>query len=206
MTHKVIGIKYSRGATKQIKDGGPALAPDAVHEMFPNEEWTFVTPDGINFEEYINKDAMLNYVVMIYWINGTDNLSRNMAIVTYDGKVWYPTLYDLDGTFGINPYGGETTKFIENLEEEYSLLFSRTSTLFKKEIAERYFELRKDILTIENTINKFEGIYNQIPEEYIQKEKEKWNNPNQSDINQVREYLEKRVQYLDEFMGENLKH
>ena len=54
MTHKVIGIKYSRGATKQIKDGGPALAPDAVHEMFPNEEWTFVTPDGINFEEYIN--------------------------------------------------------------------------------------------------------------------------------------------------------
>jgi arginase family enzyme len=54
MIRKVIGIKYSRGATKQIKDGGPALAPDAVHKMFPNEEWIFVTPDGINFEKYIN--------------------------------------------------------------------------------------------------------------------------------------------------------
>ena len=54
MTHTIIGIKYSRGATKQIKDGGPALAPDAVHEMFPDADWTFVEPDDIDFDEYIN--------------------------------------------------------------------------------------------------------------------------------------------------------
>lgn len=157
-----------------------------------------------NFEEYINKDAMLNYIVMIYWTNATDNLSRNMAMVTYDGKVWYPTLYDLDGTFGTNPYGGDASKMIENLEEDKSLLFSRVSKLFKKEIANRYFELRKEILTIENTMNKFKEIYNKIPEEIIQKEKEKWDNPNKRGINEAREYLENRVQYLDKVMSENL--
>ena len=34
---RFLGVKFGRGATKQIKEGGPALAPDAVHEMFPNE-------------------------------------------------------------------------------------------------------------------------------------------------------------------------
>ena len=51
---KIIGIKYGRGATAEIHNDGPALAPDAVHQMFPNEEWTFVTPDGIDFEKYAN--------------------------------------------------------------------------------------------------------------------------------------------------------
>ena len=51
---KIIGIKYGRGATAEIHNDGPALAPDAAHQMFPNEEWTFVTPDGIDFEKYAN--------------------------------------------------------------------------------------------------------------------------------------------------------
>ena len=151
-----------------------------------------------NFEEYINKDAMLNYIIMIYWINGTDNLSRNMAIVTYDGKVWYPTLYDLDGSFGTNPYGGEATRFVDNLEEDRSILFSRVSKLFKKEIAQRYFELRENILTIENTQNKFLNIMNKIPKEMYEQENEKWDN-------EVEEYINNRIEYLDNFMKENLE-
>lgn len=51
---RFLGVKYGRGATKQIKDDGPALAPDAVHEMFPNADWIFVTPDGIDFDKYTN--------------------------------------------------------------------------------------------------------------------------------------------------------
>lgn len=39
-----LGIEYGRGATKVIRNDGPALAPKLVHTMFPNEQWTFVTP------------------------------------------------------------------------------------------------------------------------------------------------------------------
>jgi arginase family enzyme len=46
-----LGIEYSRGATKTIRNDGPALAPRKVQEMFPNATWTFVTPAPFNYEE-----------------------------------------------------------------------------------------------------------------------------------------------------------
>ena len=49
---KFIGAEYSRGATaKIVKNMGPALAPRTVQKMFPNEDWTFITPDYISDED-----------------------------------------------------------------------------------------------------------------------------------------------------------
>ena len=39
-----LGIEYSRGATKTIRNDGPALAPKTVQTIFPDAIWTFVTP------------------------------------------------------------------------------------------------------------------------------------------------------------------
>lgn len=38
-----IGVEYGRGATAKIVEGGPALGPAAVREMFPKADWTMVT-------------------------------------------------------------------------------------------------------------------------------------------------------------------
>jgi len=43
-----LGIEYSRGATARVLDGGPALAPKAVHQMFPDANWVIITPDKIS--------------------------------------------------------------------------------------------------------------------------------------------------------------
>ena len=48
---RFLGIEYGRGATKEIIDGGPALAPRVVQKMFPNSDWTFVTPAPFNHSE-----------------------------------------------------------------------------------------------------------------------------------------------------------
>jgi len=40
-----IGIEYGRGATAKIVEGGPALAPAAVRDMFPGGRWTIVSAD-----------------------------------------------------------------------------------------------------------------------------------------------------------------
>lgn len=48
---KFIGAEYSRGATANIIHDGPALAPRTVQQWFPNDDWTFVTPDEISDEE-----------------------------------------------------------------------------------------------------------------------------------------------------------
>ena len=42
---KFIGVEYSRGATAKIINAGPALAPRTVQKMFPDSDWTIITPD-----------------------------------------------------------------------------------------------------------------------------------------------------------------
>jgi len=39
---KILGVEYARGATANIVEGGPALAPAVVKKMFPDAEWTII--------------------------------------------------------------------------------------------------------------------------------------------------------------------
>jgi len=48
---KFFGISYGRGATAQITNDGPALAPNAIQMMFPNHTWTIISPDDFNLTE-----------------------------------------------------------------------------------------------------------------------------------------------------------
>ena len=48
---KLFGIEYGRGATAKIIDGGPALAPAKVKSLFPEYDWTIITPEPFNLEE-----------------------------------------------------------------------------------------------------------------------------------------------------------
>lgn len=46
-----LGIEYSRGACAVPTNGGPALAPAAVQNMFPNADWTMITPTSDDIDE-----------------------------------------------------------------------------------------------------------------------------------------------------------
>ena len=50
---KFLGVEYSRGATANIIEGGPALAPRAVQKMFPDAKWTLLKPEPISVKECI---------------------------------------------------------------------------------------------------------------------------------------------------------
>ena len=43
-----MGIEYARGATANIRNDGPAMAPAAVKQMFPDADWTTVVADNIS--------------------------------------------------------------------------------------------------------------------------------------------------------------
>jgi len=74
--------------------------------------------------------------------------------------------------------------------------------LFKKEIAERYFELRSTILDTNYVMTKFNSFYSLIPEEVLQRESAKWDtekNPIPGyPISQIQDYLESVIPRLDE--------
>lgn len=47
----IMGIEYGRGCLARAIDGGPALAPAAVKEMFPDADWTTVIADPFDPDE-----------------------------------------------------------------------------------------------------------------------------------------------------------
>ena len=156
-----------------------------------------------NFSQYLDLDSTLNYYIMMNYAWMRDNTGKNLLLATYDGNVWYPTLYDLDTTWG-TVYDGTYLYNYKSGSISYngSLLWSRLEKLFKKEIAERYFELRSTILSPDNIISEFNNFANSIPKEIQDRETAKWNTPQKPipgyPISQIESYLNTVVPRFDE--------
>lgn len=160
-----------------------------------------------HFEEYLNLDSALNYYVMADLAYLEDNLGKNMLIATYDGMVWYLSLYDLDSSWGTNPQGTGTLQYKHDLlNMSRNTLFRRMEQAFPQELAQRYFELRSDILSNENIMAEFEAFQDQVPSMTFLKEIQRWctgvfrtrSELPGADYDQIRGYLKSVSQRLDD--------
>lgn len=155
-----------------------------------------------NFSQYLDLDATLNYYIMMNYGWMPDNRGKNMLLVTYDGNVWYPSLYDLDTTWGADWQGKSLYDYQNSLlTVADSRLWERMETLYQKEIAARYFELRSTVLDTDYVIAKFNNFYNSIPEEVLTRETEKWATSKRPisgyPISQIEEYIQSVIPRLD---------
>lgn len=128
-----------------------------------------------HFEEYLNLDSALNYYIMtdLAWMY--DNRGKNMLIATYDGMEWYLSLYDLDTSWGTSWDGLKLNDYAGGLVDmQISNLFTRMENAFSEELAQRYFELREDILSNESIMAEFEAFKAQIPALTFEREEERW--------------------------------
>ena len=156
-----------------------------------------------NIHQYLNLDATLNYYVLMDYAYMMDNRGKNMLLVTYDGNVWYPSLYDLDTTWGTNWRGDGEYSYQNGLGSSIrqSLLWERIEKLYSKELAARYFELRYNILDPEYVMSKFNEFYALIPQEVLQRETEKWTLPDSPipgyDFSQIQRFLDTLIPRLD---------
>lgn len=159
-----------------------------------------------NFDQYMNLDALLNYYIMTDFAYLPDNLSKNMLLATYDGKIWYPSLYDLDTSWGADFHGKELYDYKnEMVNQDSSNLFERLEICFPEELADRYFELRQDILTKENVMEKFNAFRAEIPFLTFVQDAVKWGTglirqPSDLpgfDYDQIEEYLDYMIPVLD---------
>jgi len=127
------------------------------------------------FESYLDLDSALNYYVMADIAYLKDNLGKNMLIATYDGEIWYLSLYDLDSSWGTETNGYGLMEYEETLlNMAKSRLFARMEACFPGELAQRYFELRGGILSNENILNSFYSFEEEIPELSFVKEYIRW--------------------------------
>jgi len=160
-----------------------------------------------NFAQYLDLDATLNYYILLRYGWMPDNTGKNMLLVTYDGNVWYPSLYDLDSTWGVSWNGQELLSYKDTLLScNSSRLWKRFSELYKEEITDRYFELRSTFLDTEYVMSKFNKFYNSIPQEVLMYETQKWNTVETPipgfPLSQIQEYLDSVVPRLDAEINE----
>ena len=123
-----------------------------------------------DFDQYLDLDACINYICFANASFAVDNVTKNMLMATYDGKVWYPVLYDLDTLWGIDWMGTGLSEVYHSdkaslLTDGNNLLY-RVTRLFGDQVLERYQELRQGILSREHIIESFEDYTAQIPQEY----------------------------------------
>lgn len=145
-------------------------------------------------------DALLNYYVMADMAYLLDNCGKNMLLATYDGKVWYPLLYDMDTSWGADWEGKTLWNYQQQPTDiDRNDLFRRLHECFHEELSDRYFELRKSVLSEKNIMRTFEKFENSIPEETFQKERERWGTEIPGyDISQIQDYLDAVQGRLDD--------
>ena len=154
------------------------------------------------FSEYFDFDSSLNYILCCYYFGARDNTQKNMMLVSYDGKKFYPSLYDLDTTYGVEWDGTKKVEYdtVFDIEGD-SLLWQRVFKLFSNEVAQRWFELREDIFTKEATMKEFRDFYSLIPEETWQKERARWGEDLRGfGLDQIEEFLDFRIKFVDDIM------
>ncbi len=154
-----------------------------------------------NINDYLNLNALINYYVISQYFYLPDNMGKNMLLVTYDGQVWYPSLYDLDTSFGTSFNGQELYNYynlvLNGLNHN---LFQKLINNFGQEIADRYFTLQKEFLNVDYIMQEFNNFENKIPTETFAKEQERWHNIPGYDLDQVKEFMQLRTPEIDKYM------
>lgn len=154
---------------------------------------------------YVDIQSAIDYYILQYAICGLDNLGKNMILITYDNIKWYLMPYDLDSTMGSYHNGyvdiSYNYKCPEDYNESYNILFEKLEILLGDRLKERYFELRQNVLSLSNIIDKFDKFYDSIGQTLLDKDLEIYPgipDSERNNIYQIENFAYQRLKYCDE--------
>ena len=133
---------------------------DTYAEIKSLVEWVSVAEQDLfreTISEHFNKEYLFRYLLTVLMIGGVDSLGKNMKITTFDGKVWYPTFYDLDTCLGIDNSGYLTIQPDVEIEEgsfntSNSNLWTKVMNYFASELKEEWSLMRQGRFTLDNLL------------------------------------------------------
>ena len=133
---------------------------DTYSEIKTLVEWVSVAEQDLfreTISEHFNKEYLFRYLLTVLMIGGVDSLGKNMKITTFDGKVWYPTFYDLDTCLGIDNSGYLTIQPDVEIEEgsfntSNSNLWTKVMNYFASELKEEWALMRQGRFTLDNLL------------------------------------------------------
>lgn len=150
----------------------------------------------------------VNYKVLISFIMGVDNISKNTYISMNDSDdKMLITPWDMDLTFGnnwdSNVFNGESF-YADSFSNKQWLdenVLSYNSIELNYMIKQRYWELRKDVITM-NTINNYLDNYKKILVDSgaAKRDSLKWYRYDiEEEIELIRTWCYNRIQFLDQY-------
>jgi hypothetical protein len=88
------------------------------------------------FEQYFNLKFTLFYYILTHVFLMIDSRAKNMMMATWDDKIWYPILYDMDTMLGLNNFG--FNKFYYSIEDTAANVFNSYNSTFWNNFREAF--------------------------------------------------------------------
>lgn len=148
-------VAFMDGSDQAINEHFELRFPDEVKKTSHPElreliEWVR-DADEYRFKDeivdHLSLPHCIDYYLLVVVLGMVDNLGKNMMLNTWDGRIWYPSFYDMDTLIGLDNSGrpiiqpdAEIKSGVFNTSN--SLLWTKLWNVFHKEIKARYAELR----------------------------------------------------------------
>ena len=199
--------------------GNRTSESDTYSEIKELVEWVSVAEQDLfreSLDEHFNREYLFRYFLMVLLIGGVDSLGKNLKINTWDGKIWYPTFYDLDTVLGIDNTGYLTVPPDVEIEDgsyntSNSNLWSKVWTYFRTELKEEWANMRKGQFTLENLMKYIYGeqiskipakLYNDDAEvKYLAFGSLYTYCCHGNKEHQIKRWLRERIAYVDSMLG-----
>lgn len=139
----------------------PAKVDQSVADKF-NELYELANASDSNYEEleskYLDVPAAIDYLVFSAAIDNIDGITKNITYINKDNSKWVLMPYDLDASWD-NSWDGNTlptnANFINTMKERQNRLLLMIYNHHQQEVANRYKELRQNVLSTANVTNLF---------------------------------------------------
>ena len=181
----------------------PLSSLDAVIQMIAaaGEGWD----ENPNILERLDVDSVIDYFIFVCCVNAHDNLARNTLYASYDGTKWYMSAYDLDTTFGSDPYSTSWFDVVNDRNQfdraaEMNRLAYLVLNYSPAKLKARYQELRAGILSNENVWHELSQFMVDIPTRDYDIDRNIWPDEpgtNTATLAQYMEYYRMHCDYLD---------
>lgn len=179
-----IGYDFDVEYPKETPDWvQPSLT--ALYNAFPADgSW------NDELDSLLDWDSVIDYMIFVVLITGTDMIGKNYLLSTYDGTKWFFSAYDMDTTFGLAFNG----RWFDNMDA-YNTTFNglwavhrifRFALDYKRDrLIARYKELRGGVLSVDNVDNTFRNLGMLISTRVYDLEREIWPDVPSSGVNTI---------------------
>ena len=92
-------LEYYKRDFNLIYSADRTTESDTMSEIKTLVEWVAVAGQDLfrdTIDEHFNREYLFRYLLCVLFVAGVDSLGKNLKLTTYDGKIFYPTFYDLD--------------------------------------------------------------------------------------------------------------